>query len=162
MGEHTRLRPENPYDRRGADVAMSSLNGFAPPRRIPRAHDTEMGPGLTATDLDQVCRAHFQDGYAAAERKAEREHERLRERLAEVFAEGAEAQDGLNTSAVWLAVYRRLMVSVHFPLQQLEQAPKAKRDGVIAQLRAQVKELLDDAERAGQDAWRAGDATSRL
>lgn len=92
MQDQTTLAaPDNPY-RRGFAERYEELTGmgWAPgvPQPAPRRHDGNMGPGLVAADLDRLCRQHYLDGYAAAEREAEKRVEQAGRDLAQAFDEG--------------------------------------------------------------------------
>lgn len=92
MQDQTTLAaPDNPY-RRGPAERYEELTGmgWAPgvPQPAPRRHDGNMGPGLVAADLDRLCRQHYLDGYAAAEREGEAKVEEARGQLAQAFDEG--------------------------------------------------------------------------
>lgn len=105
MQDQTTLAaPDNPY-RRGFAERYEELTGmgWAPgvPQPAPRRHAGSMGPGLVASDLDRMCRQHYLDGYAAAEREGEDKVEEARGQLAQAYDEGYTA--GRVERAVGLA-----------------------------------------------------------
>lgn len=76
----------NPY-RRLEDREGEMFEQFGALTPAPRRCG-EQGPGLLASDLERMVRAHYHDGFAAAEAIGEKAVEEMRGRLAEVFDEG--------------------------------------------------------------------------
>lgn len=101
----------NPYrERRLRLLAHRDSDGMAAlgiHRPYPRKID-EMGPGMTAGDLDRMVRQHYLDGRASRDDEiAELREEVLRGRE-EAFDEGAAAQAELSVLRVWQAARRRV------------------------------------------------------
>lgn len=144
-GDENMQRARNPYRAMDADDGMM-MSEFAGISRAPRRHDGDEGPGLLASDIDRMVRQHYFDGWAACERAYEPKLEAAQRARADAFDEGTKAQDGLNTTEVWRAVRYRVLTDLHFTLQQLEQAPKSRRDEKIGELRAAVDRMMADVD----------------
>lgn len=115
--------PENPHRRLDGEyaVAMNFAGGPPPPRRS----DTDEGPGLTAGDLDRMCRQHFRDGHAAAERAARLREDERRGLLADAYDDGYVAGRLQRASGLALDVHTRLL-DLAARLGEAERGAKSK------------------------------------